>query len=138
MLRWEQVGDAFHVRLSTPLGQGLVDLRGVPGKVVMRTAEGETYRAPDAETLMREVAGMNLPVSGLRYWVLAVTDPAIAAGKVDLDSDSLPQALEQSGWRIEYDRYRDTGGVRLPDRLTFEGQDLDGRLIDTQWELGET
>lgn len=138
VLRWVQVGDAFHVRLSTPLGQGLVDLRGVPGEVRMRTAEGDVYTAPDAETLLRDVAGMNLPVSGLRYWVLAVSDPTSVADEVDLDSDSLPVSLEQSGWRIEYDRYRNTGDLRLPDRLTFQGKDIDGRLIITQWDLSES
>ena len=135
VVRWEQVGDAFHVRLSNALGQGLLDLRGIPGEVLLRTAEGQVYRAPDAETLLRDVAGMSLPVSGLRYWVLAVSDPAAARAEVSLDSESLPVALEQAGWRIEYDRYRAAGSVRLPDRLSFSGADLSGRLIVTQWDV---
>ncbi len=135
VLRWDQQGDAFHVRLSNPLGQGLLDLRGVPGEVLLRTAEGQVYRAPNAETLLRDVAGMSLPVSGLRYWLLAATDPDAAKADVRLDGDSLPLSVEQAGWLIEYDRYRDADGLRLPDRLTFKGADLGGRLIVTQWDL---
>ena len=135
VVRWEQVGENFHLRLSNALGQGMADLRGVPGEVLLRTADGKIYRAPNAETLLRDVAGLNLPVAGLRYWVLAVADPSVATADRSLDGDSLPVALQQAGWRIEYDRYRDTGDVALPDRLTFSGENLRGKLVVTQWDV---
>ena len=135
VVRWQQAGEEFQVRLSNPLGQGLMNLRGSPGEVYLQTAEGQIYRAPDAETLLRDAAGMSLPVSGLRYWVLAVQDPARAAADVQVDGDDLPATLDQAGWHIEYDRYRDTDDVSLPDRLRFEGETVSGRLVITQWEV---
>lgn len=137
VVRWQQAGDAFQVRLSNPLGQGLMNLRGQPGDVYLQTAEGDIYHAPDAETLLRDVAGMRMPVSGLRYWVLAVSDPQRAGAEVQVDSAELPTALDQAGWHIEYERYRRTTGVSLPDRLSFEGESLRGRLVITQWEVTE-
>lgn len=132
---WDQRGDGFGVRLSGPLGQGLMELTGSPGRVEMRTAEG-TYRAPSAEELMRVHAGWRVPLSGLRYWMLGRPDPGAPVDALELDPAGRLAALRQLGWMIRYDRYGEFEGVQLPTKLTLENPRLRAKLVVRSWQTG--
>lgn len=133
-LRWTQQQDAYTLRLLGPLGQGAVQLEGDAGGVVMRLADGQSFKAQDAEALLRERAGWNMPVSGLRYWVLGLPDPRSEAGKA-VDEAGRPLWLEQSGWRVEFSRYAPVNGVDLPHKLALNNPHLQVRLVIDRWEL---
>ncbi|MFZ5593973.1 MAG: lipoprotein insertase outer membrane protein LolB [Pseudomonadota bacterium] len=133
-LRWTQQQDAYALRLMGPLGQGAVQLEGGGDGVMMRLADGQTFTAQDAEALLRERLGWNMPVAGLRYWVLGLADPRFEAGK-ELDEAGRPLWLEQSGWRVEFSRYAPVNGVDLPHKLALNNPHLQVRLVIDRWEL---
>lgn len=132
-LSWQQNGDSYRLRLSGPLGQGLMELRGSPGDVELRTSDDEVYRARTAEALMQAHAGWQVPLSGLRYWILGRPDPD--AGIVDfaLDPGGRLAELRQLGWHIRYERYAEFDGVVLPTRLTLENSRLRAKLAVRTW-----
>ncbi|HLA74858.1 MAG TPA: lipoprotein insertase outer membrane protein LolB, partial [Gammaproteobacteria bacterium] len=83
-----------------------------------------------------------LPVSGLRYWVLGLPDPAAPPAAQDRELDGLGHLtrLRQSGWDIEFRRYSPVTTVDLPNKIFLTNQAagvrLEVRLAVEQWELG--
>lgn len=133
-LRWNQVGDTYRIWLSSPLGQGLVELEGEPGHVRMRTAENETFTARRPEELMHRQVGWEVPLEGLRYWILGRNEPGAPVRSLELDQAGRLARLDQAGWRISYLRYGDFDGLQLPTRLELSNQRLSAKLIVSHWQ----
>lgn len=138
-LSWEQQGESYAIRLSSPLGQGALQLNGNPSVVTLRTSSGEDS-AQDAETLLERQLGWRVPVSGLRYWVLGLPDPNMSLEHRELDDLGRLVRIRQSGWDIEFRRYVSAGSVELPDKLFLNNANtephLEVRLVAGRWELG--
>lgn len=132
-LTWRQDRDSYHLRLSGPLGQGLMQLEGSPHGVEMRTSDGDVYRARTAEELMQTHAGWQVPLSGLRYWILGRPDPSAKIADLQLDPGGRLAELEQLGWQIRYQRYDEFDGMVLPTRLTLENPRLRAKLAIRSW-----
>jgi outer membrane lipoprotein LolB len=134
-LDWHQLPDSFAIRLSGPLGQGLMELSGSPGLVEMRTAD-DVYRARSAEELMQTHAGWQVPLSGLRHWILGRPDPDAPVGELELDAAGRIASLRQLGWQIRYDRYGEFDGIVLPTKLTLENARVRAKLVVRSWRTG--
>ena len=131
---WRQHGEDYDLRLSGPLGQGAAELRGGREGVIMRTADGGVYFAPDASSLIDRQFGWRVPVAGLRYWVLGVPDPAAPAHEA-LDGYGRLSRLQQSGWDIKFLGYTRAGGLELPDKIFLNDRHFHVRLVIDQWVL---
>ncbi|HAJ93042.1 MAG TPA: outer membrane lipoprotein LolB [Gammaproteobacteria bacterium] len=136
-LYWQEQIDTFYLKISGPLGQGGFQLNGDARGVVLVDADGQTFTAPDADALLVQVTGWQLPVRGLRYWIRGLPEPA--TGKAQLTRDEAGQLLrlEQSGWIVKYQRYQYVGDVLLPDKLQLLHDDISVRIVVDQWELGD-
>ena len=139
-LQWEQDRDSYRIRLSGPLGQGLMELTGEPGRVEMRTSDKQVYRAAAPDDLLLEHTGWRVPVAGLRYWILGRPAPEDAIGSLALDPAGRLAQLYQSGWHIQYQRYKEFDGIPLPTKMTLENPKVQAKLIVRSWDLkpGET
>ena len=135
-LSWLQDRDSFTIRLSGPLGQGLMELRGSQQIVEMRTANDGVYRATTAEELMQTHAGWQVPLSGLRHWILGRPDPQSRIVELVLDAGGRLAELRQLDWHIRYERYAEFDGVVLPTRLTLENTRLRAKLVVRSWRTG--
>lgn len=135
-LSWLQDRDSFTIRLSGPLGQGLMELHGSAQIVEMRTANDGVYRATTAEELMQTHAGWQVPLSGLRHWILGRPDPRVRIVELALDAGGRLAELRQLDWHIRYERYAEFDGVVLPTRLTLENTRLRAKLVVRSWRTG--
>jgi outer membrane lipoprotein LolB len=131
-LNWRQDRDNYRLRLSGPLGQGHMELRGSSGSVELRTSDG-VFRARTAEELMQRHAGWHVPLSGLRFWILGRPDPDAAIVSLQLDPGGRLAELDQLGWHIHYERYLEFDGVLLPTRLILENTRLRAKLAIRNW-----
>lgn len=134
-MRWVQNSDSYQIRLSGPLGQGLVDVTGSESGVSLRTGDQGTFFAPSPEVLLDEQFGWRLPISGLRYWILGLPVPDAKVSSRELDVYGRITRLEQSGWRIEYLEYLQVDGVDLPSRLELWHPELSARIAVRRWQL---
>ena len=97
---------------------------------------------PDGESLDRDAAraelserlGFEPPLASLRYWVQGVPDPATPAQETLDSARQRLSALEQDGWRIDYDGYVAVGGEWLPARLRLERADVRVKLLVDDWQ----
>jgi outer membrane lipoprotein LolB len=126
---WRHAGSVDELLVTSPLGQGIARILRQGEEVVLTTAEPREYRAPDVESLTEQALGFRLPLRGLADWVRARPGPG-APAKVDKGADGRISAIEQSGWRIEYQAYERERPSRL--RLLYPGIDL--RLAISEWK----
>jgi len=134
-LRWRQTQDAYQIRLSGPLGQGLVEVKGSPQGVTLRTSDQNTFAAPTPEALLDQYFGWRLPVTGLRYWIVGLPMPGLPMADGVLDPRGRLERLQQSGWRIQYLAYRQVQGLDLPSKLVLEHPRLSARIVISRWQL---
>jgi len=131
-VRWDQRADGYTIRLSGPLGVGAVELRGSDGEVVL-TADDKQYRAPDADTLLRDVAGMAVPVNGLRYWLMGLVAPGEEVVELRFDNGGRLEYLEQGGWKIRYLRYSKTDLLDMPTKVFMDSVQVRARIVVQEW-----
>ena len=102
---FELAGDAGRGRfdLNSPLGTTLARARWEPGRVSLRTPQGESQYA-DLAALTREMLGEELPVAALfdwlrgRPWPGAPSTPALPPAEV---------GFEQLGWVVSLANFAD-------------------------------
>ena len=135
-MRWRQERDRYSIRLSGPLGQGLMELRGAPGLVELHASDGGVYRARTAEELMQTHAGWRVPLSGLRYWILGRPDPEAEIVALELDPGGRLAELHQLGWTIRFERYGEFDDIALPTKLTLDNPQVRAKLVIRSWQTG--
>ena len=130
---WIEEGeDRFRLRLEGPLGQGGGRLVVDGAQAVLTTGDGQRYASPDAGRLLDELYGWDIPVAGLRQWLVGLPG---ADADYELDRFGRITSLEWRGWRIEYRRYRQVDDLDLPATLvatrTDSGTEI--RVAIDQW-----
>lgn len=131
---WHQDGARYRLRLTGPLGQGTLLLQGEPGQAVLRDGEGRRWQAASPEQLLRDVAGVELPVSLLREWILGLPARTAALDTYQLSPEAQLQHLQQQGWIINYSAYEAHAAHWLPHQLRLENQDFLIKLAISAWE----
>ena len=135
-LRWQEQADRYFLKISGPLGQGGFQLNGDDSGVVLVDADGKTFAARNADALLQQVTGWQLPVMGLRYWIRGLAAPAAGEAQTRRDEFGRLSQLTQSGWTVKYNRYQLVNGIMLPDKLQLLHGDISVRIVVDKWELG--
>lgn len=121
-LRWVQSGRTARLELDGPLGVG-----GVRYDLDPATVDGAA---------LGQALGVPVPVASLRYWLLGVPDPALAAEESLDPGAARLAALRQAGWHVVYARYAPVPGTRLemPQRIEVTRDGLRLRLLVEGWQ----
>lgn len=133
-LDWRELPPGYALRLSAPLSGGTYQLADEGAGVVLAAPKGKTYRAADAQALMREHLGWSLPLDGARYWVRGVPDPARPVSGEHLDDAGRWTDFAQDGWRVSVLEYAPAAGLSLPKRLFLARDKLSVRMAIKTWE----
>ncbi len=133
-LDWRESGTDYSLRVAAPLNGGTFALAGDATAVSLVTPKGETYRAADAETLMRQHLGWALPLAGTRYWVRGLPDPTHPVTGERLDEAGRWTDFAQDGWRVSVLEYTRAAGRDLPKRLFLAHDKLQVRMAIKTWE----
>ena len=132
-VRWNHRAGEDEILLLAPLGQTAARIFS-DTKGVLLEASGKEYFEQDAETLTERVLGWHLPLSGMRYWVLAL--PAVgAAAVIERMENGQISVLRQDGWEISYTRYAVDMPDSLPLRLTLQRDGMEMLLLIDEWEI---
>jgi outer membrane lipoprotein LolB len=132
-LYWRETRDTYTLRVVAPLGRGTFELSGSAAGVELHTADNRILRAADAEALLRDNLGWQLPVSGLRWWVRGLPHPGAGTDHLGINASGMLDDLNQDGWRVEYQEYRPGGEPVLPGRLSLENGEVRVRLVISEW-----
>jgi outer membrane lipoprotein LolB len=129
-LTWRQAGSSSELHLAGPLGVGASVLRLTPDGLSIDGASAGS----DAERLLQDRLGMDLPLASLRYWILGVPDPGSAC-EITRNAQDRAQRLVQSGWTIDIGRYLPVGRDWLPGQLTVARDAVRLRIAVDHWEF---
>lgn len=132
-VRWTHRGAEDEILLLAPLGQTMARIfRNERG--VLLEASGKEYFEQDAETLTERVLGWHLPLSGMRYWVLALPAAGTEAF-IERTETGQVKVLRQDGWEINYTRYAAETPDSLPLRLILQRNGMTMQLLIDEWEI---
>lgn len=130
-LHWSHLTQSDEILLLTPLGQTVARIVSDAQHATLDQG-GQHYQAKDAETLMTQTLGWQLPLKGLHFWVLgkaAGDSPA----QVEYDEQGRISVLHQAGWEVRYLSYADAKPDSLPSRLQLSREDLQVKLFIDEW-----
>ncbi|TKR34016.1 outer membrane lipoprotein LolB [Luteimonas gilva] len=137
-IEWSQRGANYEVALSAPVTRQSWRLSGDAGSARIEGLEGGPRSGSDAQTLLRETTGWEIPVAALSSWVRGARadEGAFGAATLSYAADGRLARLEQGGWTVDYNAWQAAGetGAALPTRLNAERGQARVRLVVDRWE----
>lgn len=136
---WRQRGDQADVEIRGPIGIGGVhlEMRGAGGtpELTLQTSDGRKLQSDAAWGELQARLGAAVPAGNLRFWMLGLAAPG--EHRWHEANENGVVTLEQGGWRIDYQRYSDEPGARVPMRMTATSGDARVRIVVDRWQLGQ-
>tara|TARA_R110002110_G_scaffold121431_1_gene297147 strand:- start:4605 stop:5153 length:549 start_codon:yes stop_codon:yes gene_type:complete len=130
---WNQMGDSYQIRFFGPFGAGSIYVTGSPNQVSVVDGNGKHHQARTPEELMQKVAGWQLPISGIRYWILGLPNPAATISGRLLNQKGHLSQLTQLNWIVNYDRYNLNKSPGIPAKIQMHNQNYKVKLIIKDW-----
>lgn len=142
-LKWQQQINDYHIRISGPLGQGSGLLTGNQHNIRITQGNKAPLYSDDPTSLIKTTFGWDLPLDHLPYWVRGLASPLLSSGQqsytplppelADTSQARTLATLTQSGWHIEYSRFKRVDQWLMPHRIRAKKQDVVLTLIVKQW-----
>jgi len=137
---WAQQQRQYRIELSAPVTRQSWRLTGDSqrGGGRLEGLEGGPRAGEDAQQLLLEATGWEIPVNLLPDWVRGqVAVDAGAPEQVSYDAEGRPQALRQMGWEIQFQEWYppSDGRPALPRRIEARNGDAKVRLLLDQWDF---
>ena len=131
---WRQGAGNAAVTLSAPVTRQSWTLRTDPAGAALEGVPNGPLAGPDAQTLLRDTTGWQIPVAALGCWLRGARAGA-AAGPATMAyaADGRPLRIEQGGWRIDFDAWGEHAGQSVPTRLSAQRGDDRVRLVVDRW-----
>ena len=131
-LLWRHLEGGDQIRVLSPLGQIMAELRSGPDGVVATLANGRQFQATTLNELVAQSLGYALPLESLSDWLAG---RGSARATVVRDDQQRPVALQDGLWRVSY-RYAE--GSVLPSSLTVDSEaGIHLRVLVNRWVMGK-
>ena len=130
-LYWTHKPDSDEVLLVNPFGQAVARVYR-DDKYATLDEGGKRYMDIDAESLMDQVLGWQLPLEDLHHWVLGRANGGSPA-QIERGKDGRISVLHQDGWEVRYLAYADDTPQSMPARLQLSHEDLQVKLLIDAW-----
>jgi len=128
---WSQRGATGEISMRGPIGIGNVQLLLSDSSLRVRTGDGQEFEAESAQEELAMRLGARVPTNELRYWMVGVPAP----GEHQWEHSDGTSTLVQHDWRIDYQRFGITGGVRLPLKLLAVNGRARVRIVIDRWQV---
>lgn len=137
---WKQEQRQYQLELSAPVTRQSWRLIGDSHSEAGRLEglEGGPREGEDAQQLLLDATGWEIPVNLLPDWVRGqVAVDTEAPERVDYDAEGRPRTLRQMGWEIDFQEWYppSDGRPALPRRIEARNGDAKVRLLLDQWDF---
>ncbi len=135
---WQQHGQRYVAELSAPVTRQSWRLEGDgTGGGRLDGLSGGPRGGSDAQLLLREASGWEIPVNQLGDWVRGLVEEGRA--HVGYDAEGRPRTISQQDWTIQYQEWlpAQDGRPALPRRIEAASGDARVRLVLDQWQFGQ-
>lgn len=126
---WRHLGDTDEILVSSPLGQGVAELRRDAGGAHLLTADRHALTADNWSALGEKVFGALLPLDALPRWIVGDLPGAV------VDELGRPLRAHPAGWDVEYADYESDRADALPTRIRIQRDKLTIRIKVDAWRI---
>ena len=131
---WDQRDADSTLSLRGPLGAGAMQVTTDGRTLAVTDGEGRQFGNDQAQGLLRQRLGVELPLAELRYWMLGVASPDGPASVQDA-AEAPRRIIEQAGWRIAYDAFQTASGLSVPQRFTASQGGVRLKVVVDEWRF---
>lgn len=135
-LTWTQDGEAFRFTVRAPVTGKTWTLRGDSGRAVLEGVDPQPDVDSDAQRLLHDRLGWDVPLADLRAWVRGLRAVGSHAN-VQYDEHNLPAVIEQDGWKVEYRDWFAERDPPLPRKVFASRGDARVRMAIESWNVDE-
>lgn len=126
---WRRMVTGWQLDLNSPLGATLARLTVTDAGATLQQPDEPLRRAQSAQTLLADVLGAAVPVDALEDWVDGRVQANAPVTNIERDELGRIAAFNQSGWRVRFTRYGESGPGRIDVTGRQQGRDIDLRLV---------
>jgi len=131
-IKWVHRNEVDTVDVLTPVGSIIAVILVSPRSGAVLETPDKIYEATSAEELTREVLGWSFPLEGLKFWARGLIDPKSRIARISpRDEQGRLTYLEQSGWKITYEKYQENSALPRVMRLSYD--DLKLKFVVDTW-----
>lgn len=134
-MEWQRHDDKYILDLSGPFGVGHAQLSGTNDGVILIDSDEKTYYADSPEYLLKEISGLQMPVTSLLYWMRGLPNKNIKKQKQKIDEFGRLQYLQQGDWSVRFKRYVNVAKNELPQKIFINGHGLKIKIFVDEWDL---
>lgn len=133
-LDWQQQAGRYTAQLSAPVTRQSWRLSADGDGALLEGLAGGPRQGGDADLLLREATGWDIPVHTLSDWARGIA----SEGRAEFSANGQLQSLEQAGWQIRYGEWQagQDDAPAMPRRIEAQRGDSKVRLIVDHWEFG--
>lgn len=134
-MTWTADGPDHVVLLRTVAGGRQWRLEMTPAGSTLTGSDIGRLHGPNPDLLVERALGWPIPVRWMSEWLRGL--PAPAGARTTYAEDGVLQALEWSGWRLDFARWSqlDGDGVLLPARVSAENFPYRVRAALSAWQF---
>ncbi len=134
-IRWQRQAENSTILLEAPFGQGVFRIESdASEKYRLRLPDGRVFENSSAESLLEDMIGWSLPISGLEYWIRGLPRPGSDYSH-RLDPNGRARSINQDKWSIGYlDYFAREENLQLPRRVKLVNDNVTFKLIIEHWQ----
>lgn len=138
--QWQKSPQQLSLRLTNFLGQTVLNLHVDQQGAQVDTYDDQIYRDQDAQSLIRNLTGLDIPVEQLEDWILGLPTQATDYQLNEHNTlSSLTKLASTAEWQVEYQRYQSIDWqhqpIPLPNKLKLKQNQTSIQLVISQWTL---
>ncbi|MBL6986604.1 MAG: outer membrane lipoprotein LolB [Methylobacter sp.] len=130
-ISWDHSPDVEKIRLSGPLGQGVVVISLADNIVTIDRGGGDVQSSMQPEEFINQQLGMFVPMLSLRYWVVGLPEPLSSYKETVV-------GFNQAGWINEYKQMQKVDNRTMPQKMTVMNSQVKLKLIIDHWVVNDT
>ncbi|PSW49859.1 lipoprotein insertase outer membrane protein LolB [Photobacterium leiognathi] len=129
---WKNHNDEYQLILIK-MFKTVLNLNSKPNNVTLVDPDGKTYRGTDATQLVKEITGLQLPLSQMRDWLIGLPTGADTYQLNNNDQVAyLAKDINGQVWEMHYNTYNDQSPA-LPTQMILSQGELQVRIKISQW-----
>ncbi|MCG3883107.1 outer membrane lipoprotein LolB [Photobacterium leiognathi] len=129
---WKNHNDEYQLILIK-MFKTVLNLNSKPNNVTLVDPDGKAYHGTDATQLVKEITGLQLPLSQMRDWLIGLPTGADTYQLNNNDQVAyLAKDINGQVWEMHYNTYNDQTPA-LPTQMILSQGELQVRIKISQW-----
>ena len=129
-LWWRKTPGRALLRLSAPLGKGVLKLVEQGDRFLLHTPDGNTLESSNPDSMLLDYTGWHIPVRELRHWM---TGQPGTATDYQIDDFGRLASLGWRDWTVKFERYSQDIHPALPTKMVASKESVRIRVVIDDW-----